>query len=1749
MALWCRLQVIQKRNIQEISNAAQRLMCHASSSAYFYLFADKLWDQFGVSLLPLYLEMYIRGLTSDLNYFEIIRGSVNSAVVEIESHFDFIFTKLASLFIGKYDELAFECLLTAFSFNPSTEKLDQLKHLHEKLSLKNSQCTKLCKRTAEETNSGNNIDKYCECTCDRKYLVASRSNNFQNDSEEKRPIYTYHFPHLVLDSDLGKVPYTVLKDFVTVLECTRDWQLKLERRWEDTRNNCLLYLEKYINARKSFQQTSSYDSADSEMDSPSEGDDDISSKASKVEETVTQQLYKEPLKNELSKVVKSKTQQKQKYHVEENEVFEISNFAAVDNDLDKEMKKRKKKRKTKREKDRELSLKKQNTDDTQTIIVHKVKSNDTDNSKSNMSSLSHIATLDLANMSNHKVKIFLSESNSNVPTPSKSSEDVSQIISNASQTRNPVVVLSDILSDKLAMKGGRVNNKFNFHCSKGKEIQNLNKSDLEKSSIDPNYDELALSSSFLSNPDNILNSLQKVVGKKPILGNENDTICNETSNVKFPSSYAKPSSGILKNSHLYKALDGREPNYSTADHLTISQPINENVSSFQSYERSSSNINTEQKLNINETEVNENENLENKNDVENSKKTEESEDSNNSKIQLPVSNLSNKIRLQVDKASGIVPMPVATLTIPLPVGVQNSTGSKVLSGKLVIPVNTLQKAISASTPPITSTAGTTENVNNVNKSRMLSIPNVFVMKNVQNEINEEEKTLKENGSNTSSKQKRIWASVRNLHGSIEWRKVADRGNNLIKMSQKPQSSKSKSGIILTTQANFSTNETLINELITSSNIVNSNGSLFSNSESSMMTYENNSKSSDYVLGTTNSNEANTTKMQAIPLPLINYQESVEPDVGPINLSLPKNLSPEDLSSRRTSSGSNNDKKPYQTPVQDNYNNLSKTDKQDVTNDFSSASSSENHSSSTISSKSSPLISHLLSNTSHSNMRKSAVVGPFSSIISSLSKISHTYAKDQDHILSEINETFKRESLETSLDLKVAPKDYSFHYSPDYQVKKSNYLEGMQSSNAPPSEAAKLSMLVANNTNRLKNENMQQPLPIDQSYQYNTSTRSYTTTNSEQTIARQMFPVNNSHSNYAADKEDKHMYKPPVPVYKNPKSDSNNCNKRKISCKKNRASNTKLKVDNETTEREVQLMMGQIFNEMKNKGNFPSNMNNRNYKSVKNQSFYQRSKVMKNNNNEKKQSPENSKDVNDETEADKAEKKYGCCLCSSRLSHQYSLKRHYKSVHQIEVHAKDTPEKIFQIYEAVKVQNATKNLPEKSSIKNEVKEAVSIPSTATSQSKTFKTVDPVQSSEVQNNALPAIDVAFPNFNAFHQPNTQCSVSSAILNHSSAAEKSPNSAYVSDTVSISSCSHSNISSSTEWNQRTYPENIQEMNLNIHSKDSFDIKSSSVDSVNRKNNQICNSKNESFDVSKTLPCVLQNNFSSNPSSTNSDFRCEAEKENDNQMTKDTIVSSDNVNNNLIDPLKLSVKTSESESVSLRNNDFETKSVSEKENNGTKCEVNLKQMLDESSKACEDFPKEDCAMDVNVKNESNSNKNSDENQDVEQCNNFKPKSNLDKNKVNDSDNAVDSEVSKLVAHLLHIDNKPHMQEVNVSEAHKDTSKQENHLCKETDTDGKSESSKLLRQRTRPRQSPNSHMKRSCPCCRDSETSSSATKKCRNISSNISKTIRHPSTHWMNVAKTNVNLQTKKSKKPSSVISTRSSKRLRTRSSTVLLT
>lgn len=146
--------------------------------------------------------MYIRGLTSDLNFLEAARQADNKEyVIEIENHMAAMYFKLFSLFNTINKEIALECLLSAFSLDPTKERLEWIKKLS--LQITKEKAIKAASRDDPKHKScGRNgcshncihhpspIKRKAVVMCDQAIQVGDDLNEFENQQ-----------PGVVKDSD------------------------------------------------------------------------------------------------------------------------------------------------------------------------------------------------------------------------------------------------------------------------------------------------------------------------------------------------------------------------------------------------------------------------------------------------------------------------------------------------------------------------------------------------------------------------------------------------------------------------------------------------------------------------------------------------------------------------------------------------------------------------------------------------------------------------------------------------------------------------------------------------------------------------------------------------------------------------------------------------------------------------------------------------------------------------------------------------------------------------------------------------------------------------------------------------------------------------------------------------------------------------------------------------------------------------------------------------------------------------------------------------------------------------------------------------------------------------------------------------------------------------------------------------------------------------------------------------------------
>lgn len=73
-----------------------------------------------MSYVNIYVELYIRALTTDLNNLEAAKHQGKNEVVEyLESQMSSVFYKLSTLFLDYHQRVARECMFSAFSLKPN----------------------------------------------------------------------------------------------------------------------------------------------------------------------------------------------------------------------------------------------------------------------------------------------------------------------------------------------------------------------------------------------------------------------------------------------------------------------------------------------------------------------------------------------------------------------------------------------------------------------------------------------------------------------------------------------------------------------------------------------------------------------------------------------------------------------------------------------------------------------------------------------------------------------------------------------------------------------------------------------------------------------------------------------------------------------------------------------------------------------------------------------------------------------------------------------------------------------------------------------------------------------------------------------------------------------------------------------------------------------------------------------------------------------------------------------------------------------------------------------------------------------------------------------------------------------------------------------------------------------------------------------------------------------------------------------
>ncbi|GFV75185.1 uncharacterized protein TNCV_3190341 [Trichonephila clavipes] len=199
--IFCLFHEERQSSLREIIDCTHKLLSvHAPTSAHFYLFVDVAWKRFGMKYLDLYIELYVRGLTIDLNHLENKKNlEEKQDVVCLETHIASVFSKFSTLFINYDDEVARECMFSAFSLRPTEKRLLILLKLNKAVFYNQ-------KRKSLSIGS----DLSSNCCCGLRCMGHCRA-----------VLNNYSFSHPLLIKGISNVAHYLVRDLVSVLESAR----------------------------------------------------------------------------------------------------------------------------------------------------------------------------------------------------------------------------------------------------------------------------------------------------------------------------------------------------------------------------------------------------------------------------------------------------------------------------------------------------------------------------------------------------------------------------------------------------------------------------------------------------------------------------------------------------------------------------------------------------------------------------------------------------------------------------------------------------------------------------------------------------------------------------------------------------------------------------------------------------------------------------------------------------------------------------------------------------------------------------------------------------------------------------------------------------------------------------------------------------------------------------------------------------------------------------------------------------------------------------------------------------------------------------------------------------------------------------------------------------------------------------------------------------------------------------------------
>uniref|UniRef100_A0A0A9WP34 Zinc finger protein Rlf/292/654 TPR repeats domain-containing protein n=2 Tax=Lygus hesperus TaxID=30085 RepID=A0A0A9WP34_LYGHE len=166
---WINLNIAAKmssdESLKQVSEIVRRLIGTAGSARHIYIFTQVLNNKYGGRVKLLCIELYIRGLSLNLNEIEELKALADEKLIKANKDLADGFLQLAELFSGN-ESVCRECILSSFSLFPTKETLHRIQTLLQVEDT--SKCPVNCvdSRRLEKCSYHNQYN----CTCGSNFL-------------------------------------------------------------------------------------------------------------------------------------------------------------------------------------------------------------------------------------------------------------------------------------------------------------------------------------------------------------------------------------------------------------------------------------------------------------------------------------------------------------------------------------------------------------------------------------------------------------------------------------------------------------------------------------------------------------------------------------------------------------------------------------------------------------------------------------------------------------------------------------------------------------------------------------------------------------------------------------------------------------------------------------------------------------------------------------------------------------------------------------------------------------------------------------------------------------------------------------------------------------------------------------------------------------------------------------------------------------------------------------------------------------------------------------------------------------------------------------------------------------------------------------------------------------------------------------------------------------------------------------------